>query len=79
MSWGAWILMLITPLSFILAAINIKKVWPGWKWKYPIMEILDQFFEKYRKAIAWILVVSAPILGIYTEDITKVKNTSGNN
>ena len=66
MSWGAWILMLITPLSFVLAAINIKKVFPGWKWKYPILETLDQFFEKYRKVIAWILVISAPILGIYT-------------
>ncbi len=66
MSWGAWILMLITPLSVILAAINIKKVFPNWKWKYPLLETLDQFFEKYRKAIAWILVISAPILGIYT-------------
>ncbi|MDA3821542.1 MAG: polysulfide reductase NrfD [Bacteroidales bacterium] len=66
MSWGAWILMLITPLSIILAAINVKKVFPDWKWKYPILEFLDQFFENYRKAIAWILVISAPILGIYT-------------
>lgn len=66
MSWGAWILMLITPLSFLLAAINLKKIKPGWKWKYPLMETLDQFFEKYRKTIAWILVIAAPILGIYT-------------
>lgn len=66
MSWGAWVLMLITPLSFILAAINLKKVIPGWKWKHRILQLMDDFFEKYRKTIAWILVVAAPILGIYT-------------
>ncbi len=66
MSWGAWVLMLVTPLSFILAAINLKKVFPGWKWKYPLMQTLDDFFENYRRTIAWILVVAAPILGIYT-------------
>ena len=66
MSWGAWILMLITPLSFILAAINIKKIIPTWEWKYKFLQILDDFFEKYRKAIAWVLVIAAPILGIYT-------------
>ena len=66
MSWGAWVLMLVTPLSFIFAAINIKKILPNWKWKYPFLEILDGFFEKYRMVIVWILVIAAPILGIYT-------------
>ena len=66
MSWGAWVLMLITPLSFILAAINIKKIVPDWKWNNKLLQILDDFFEQYRKVIAWILVVAAPILGIYT-------------
>ncbi|MEX0986003.1 MAG: NrfD/PsrC family molybdoenzyme membrane anchor subunit [Bacteroidales bacterium] len=66
MSWGAWVLMLITPLSFILAAINLKKVVPDWQWKYPQLEMLDRFFEKQRKVIAWILVIAAPVLGIYT-------------
>ncbi len=66
MSWGAWVLMLVTPLSFILAAINIKKIVPGWRWQNKYLEMLDRFFEKQRKVIAWILVVAAPILGIYT-------------
>jgi formate-dependent nitrite reductase membrane component NrfD len=66
MSWGAWVLMLITPLSFILAAINLKKVIPDWRWNNRILQALDDFLEKYRKAIAWILVIAAPILGIYT-------------
>jgi len=66
MSWGAWVLMLVTPLSFILAAINIKKIYPDWKWRYEWLKSLDDFFEGYRKAIAWILVIAAPILGIYT-------------
>lgn len=66
MSWGAWILMLITPLSFILAAINLKKVIPNWQWPLPVLQKMDDLFETQRKTISWILVVAAPILGIYT-------------
>jgi len=66
MSWGAWVLMLVTPLSFVLAAINLKKVFPNWDWKYEWLKKLDEFFEKQRMTIAWILVVAAPLLGIYT-------------
>jgi len=66
MSWGAWVLMLVTPLSFVLAAINLKKIFPKWDWKYEWLKQLDAFFEKQRKTIAWIFVVVAPLLGIYT-------------
>lgn len=66
MSWGAWVLMLVTPLSFVLAAINLKKIFPAWDWKYEWLKQLDAFFEKQRLTLAWILVIAAPILGIYT-------------
>ncbi|MFA6484598.1 MAG: NrfD/PsrC family molybdoenzyme membrane anchor subunit, partial [Bacteroidales bacterium] len=34
MSWGAWTLMIITPISMIWAALNIREIFPNWKWPY---------------------------------------------
>jgi formate-dependent nitrite reductase membrane component NrfD len=66
MSWGAWVLMVVTPLSFIWAAIHLKNVFPGWKWPFPWLETLESFFVRYKKVLAWIMVVYSLILGIYT-------------
>lgn len=43
MSWGAWVLMAITPLSFIYAALNIKEVFPLWDWKFQWLKDFDKF------------------------------------
>lgn len=66
MSWGAWVLMLVTPLSFIWCAINIKVLFPKWDWKFKVLFQLESFFLKYKMTIAWIMLVSSVILGIYT-------------
>lgn len=66
MSWGAWVLMVITPVSFIWAAIHIKKTFPKLKWPYAWMDELEKFFTSYKKVIAWIMVIYSLILGIYT-------------
>ncbi len=66
MSWGAWVLMLVTPLSFIWCALNIKTLFPKWDWKYRLFIDLEKFFLKYKIALAWIMIVSSVILGIYT-------------
>lgn len=66
MSWGAWTLMAITPLSVIWAAIHIKDVFPKWDWKFPVLEKLEVFFKKYVMEIAWAIIVLSVILGIYT-------------
>src|SRR5512133_1939537 len=34
MSWGAWTLMVITPVSFIWSALHIKDIFPKWDWKF---------------------------------------------
>ena len=65
MSWGAWVLMLITPLSFIWSAIHIKTILPGWEWK-GIWKRMESFFSQQKRAIAWIMLFSSVILGIYT-------------
>ncbi len=66
MSWGAWVLMLVTPLSFIWSAIHIREIFPRWNWKYQIFMTLEEFFLKYKLAIAWIMTPASVILGVYT-------------
>jgi len=66
MSWGAWILMLITPLSMLWVASYIKEVIPNWNWKFKFMDIVEVWVIKNRKGIAWVNIVLAVVLGIYT-------------
>jgi protein NrfD len=66
MSWGAWTLMVITPVSFIWSALHIRDIFPNWDWKYIWLKELEKFFNKYKKALAWVMLIYAIILGIYT-------------
>ncbi|MFA9391474.1 MAG: NrfD/PsrC family molybdoenzyme membrane anchor subunit [Prolixibacteraceae bacterium] len=66
MSWGAWVLMIITPVSLIWSALYIKNIFPKWDWKFEIVEEILEFFNKYKVALAWIMMVTSVILGIYT-------------
>jgi protein NrfD len=66
MSWGAWVLMLVTPLSFIWCALHMKTLWTGWDWKKEWLKNVENFFNKHKLAVAWTMLISAVILGIYT-------------
>ncbi|PLX11456.1 MAG: nitrite reductase [Marinilabiliales bacterium] len=66
MSWGAWTLMIITPLSFLWAGSYLKEAFPGWKWPMSILDNIEQLVIKYRKHIAWAMMMLAIILGVYT-------------
>ncbi len=66
MSWGAWTLMIITPVSFIWAALNIKEIFSRWDWKYIWLKDLEKWCRKQIIPIAWITIVLSVILGIYT-------------
>jgi formate-dependent nitrite reductase membrane component NrfD len=66
MSWGAWVLMLITPLSILWVASYIKEIIPTWKWRFKFMELLEIWTIKNRKGLAWVMIVLAVVLGIYT-------------
>ncbi len=66
MSWGAWTLMVVTPLSIIWCALNIKVLFPSWDWKYKWIYEVDTFFRKYLMTIAWVMLISSLILGVYT-------------
>ncbi|HID39554.1 MAG TPA: nitrite reductase, partial [Calditrichaeota bacterium] len=66
MSWGAWTLMVIFPLSTAWAATFINELYPKWDWKYEILNKLDDWLKKYRVHMAWGLIFLAVILGMYT-------------
>jgi protein NrfD len=66
MSWGAWTLLVITPLSIIWCATYAKELKPGWKWRFAFLDDWEAFFIKYRKYLAWAILIYAVILGVYT-------------
>ena len=66
MSWGAWVLMAITPLSFVWVASYAKELKQGWRWKYKLLDDFEAFIIKYRLWLAWLIIVLSVILGIYT-------------
>ena len=66
MSWGAWTLMVITPLSFIWSASYIKEIIPKWDWKFDFLNKAEAWVIKYRVGFAWVMIIYAVVLGIYT-------------
>lgn len=66
MSWGAWVLMAITPLSMVWVASYAKEIWPGWQWKSALLDKMEAFVIEKRLWLAWIIIVLSVILGIYT-------------
>lgn len=69
MSWGAWTLLLVTPLSFLWVLSYFKEYFLYWKWKtgwlHKFEGIID-WLANHRKLMAWIILPSSIILGIYT-------------
>jgi formate-dependent nitrite reductase membrane component NrfD len=66
MSWGAWVLMIVTPLSIVWAALHIRSVFPNWDWKFEFLRQFETFIAKYKTPMAWVMMISSVILGIYT-------------
>jgi protein NrfD len=66
MSWGAWTLMVITPVSFVWSALHIRDIFPRWNWKFKWLIMLEDFFNKFKKPLAWVMLIYGIILGIYT-------------
>lgn len=66
MGWGAWVLMIMTPISFIWSASYIRELYPAWDWKFGILKKFEAWVIKNRLLIAWPMAIYAIILGIYT-------------
>jgi protein NrfD len=66
MSWGAWVLLIITPLSILWVFADFRKLFPGVDLKYNILFKIEELVIKYRKQMAWVIIPLSLILGIYT-------------
>ncbi len=66
MSWGAWVLMITTPLSILWSASYVRELYPNWDWKFKFLKTFESWVIKNRILIAWPMAIYAIILGIYT-------------
>mgnify|MGYP001816161851 FL=1 len=66
MSWGAWTLLVITPLSMIGSASYLRELVPTCDWKFSWLKKFEKFVISYRSVIACMMVFLSVILGIYT-------------
>lgn len=69
MSWGAWTLLLVTPISFIWTFSYFKEYFPKWNWQQGILAAaskLIDYINENKVLIAWVMIPSTIVLGIYT-------------
>lgn len=68
MSWGAWTLLIITPLSIAWCMTFLPELYPGWaKWiEGTFIENLTKWLKTKKRPIAFAQMFLAVILGIYT-------------
>jgi len=66
MSWGAWVLLLITIGSFLWVFSYFSELFPKWDLKIKWLKQLEQYLIKNRRNLAIVLLPLSLILGIYT-------------
>jgi len=66
MSWGAWTLMIITPLSIAWVAIWMEDIFPKWDWKFDEVKAAVKWLKEQRRILAQVLILLSIILGMYT-------------
>lgn len=66
MSWGAWVLLLITIGSFLWVFSYFSELFPKWDLKIKGLKQLEQYLIRNRRNLAMILLPLSLILGIYT-------------
>lgn len=66
MSWGAWVLLVTTPLSFLWVFSYFSELFPKWNFRFDFLKKFQKFLKKNRKNMAYALVPLSIILGVYT-------------
>src|SRR5210317_629323 len=66
MSWGAWVLLITTPLSFLWVISYYSELFPKWKLDITFLHNLESFLKKHRKNMALAFIPLSIILGVYT-------------
>ena len=66
MSWGAWVLLIVSLLSFLWVFSYSNEMFPKWDWKFDFIKKFQAYIIENRRTIAIILLPLSIILGIYT-------------
>ncbi len=66
MSWGAWTLLIITPLSILWAFRYYVQWFPRLTDRLAWMSQLEAYLDRNRTKLAWPLMTLAIVLGVYT-------------
>jgi formate-dependent nitrite reductase membrane component NrfD len=66
MSWGAWVLLVTTPLSFLWVFSYFSEIFPKINLKFDFLKKFEEFLKKNRLNMAYAMVPLAIILGVYT-------------
>jgi len=66
MSWGAWVLLLVSILSFLWVFSYSTEMFPKWDWKFDFLKNFQAYLIENRRTLAMILLPLSVILGIYT-------------
>lgn len=66
MSWGAWVLLIVTFLSFLWVFSYSTEMFPKWDWKFDFLKDFQAYLIKNRRLMAMILLPLSVVLGIYT-------------
>ena len=66
MSWGAWVLLIITILSFLWVFSYSTEMFPKWDWKFDFLKNFQAYLIENRRTLAMILLPLSVILGVYT-------------
>ena len=66
MSWGAWVLLITTPLSFLWVVSYYSELFPKWKLNINFLNNLEKYLKKNRRYMAIAFIPLSIVLGIYT-------------
>ena len=66
MSWGAWVLLVITIISFLWVFSYFTEMFPKWDLKFDFLKKIQTYLIENRRTMAIILLPLSIILGIYT-------------
>lgn len=69
MSWGAWVLLIVTPMSILWVMTYLRELFPQIKYenyKLSFLYKVETFAVKYKKYMALAFLPLTVILGIYT-------------
>jgi len=72
MSWGAWVLLIVTPISFLWTFSYYREVYPNLERKLKVFEkfkflnTVEKFVQENRIYMAYALIPLTLVLGIYT-------------